>query len=53
MKSGANFKDRNDIVRLAEKGHDADEISGMLKIEREVVENFMPKESEPPAKKGK
>jgi hypothetical protein len=42
MKNGANYKDRNDIARLAAQGLDAGAISAKLQIASTCVENFMP-----------
>jgi hypothetical protein len=43
MKSGANFRDMNQIRRLAGLGKKAPQIAEQLKIELSVVEAFMPK----------
>lgn len=53
MKHGANFKDRNDIARLAAEGLDAASISVKLQIAPACVENFMPKAEKAPAKPAK
>jgi len=43
MKSGANFRDMNQIRRLASLGMKPEKISEQLKIQLSVVEAFMPK----------
>lgn len=40
---GANKSEQYQIRDLAEAGHSAEQISHMLKIMPQIVENFMPK----------
>lgn len=47
MKNGANFKDRNEITRMAESGASAGEISQHLQIAEDCVVRFMPKSKAP------
>jgi hypothetical protein len=44
MKHGANFRDQNEIARLAREGADAATISAKLQIAQTCVEAFMPGE---------
>lgn len=46
MKTGANIKDQNAIVRMAEAGKDSEEISNALRINVDTVESFMPSDEE-------
>lgn len=50
MKHGANYKDRNDIARLAAQGLGAGAISAKLQITQKCVEAFMPADEKPAAK---
>jgi transposase len=50
MKQGANFKDVNEIRRLAAGGMKAADISSTLRIAQVVVENFMPEKPKPKPK---
>jgi DNA-binding NarL/FixJ family response regulator len=49
-KAGVNYRDRNQIARMAEDGLSAKEISLRLGVYEQVVKNFMPKKK-PAAKK--
>ncbi len=41
MKSGANFKDQNNIKRMAKQGRSVSEISQATRIDPKAVESFV------------